>query len=76
MDIVEIKRGLEISLARAGEEIETTVLTEDVVSLLHYGRDRCHDHDLVVAGSSGYLTQEGSRILHRASVDITEIDSP
>ena len=74
VDIVEVERSLEIGAARAGEEIQAAILSEDVVSLLDNRGNRSHHDDLIVAGSAGNLTQQIDRILDSAGVHIAEID--
>lgn len=73
VDIVEVERSLEIGAARAGEEIQAAILSEDVVALLDHSWNRCHHDDLIVAGAARDLTQSLDRILDSAGVHIAEI---
>ena len=75
VDIVEVERSLEIGAARAGEEIQAAILSEDVVSLLDHSWNGCHHDDLIIAGSAGNLAQRLYRILDSAGVHIAEIDA-
>ena len=71
MDIVEIERSLEIRTAGAGEEVEATVLTQDLVTLLHNcGNGSHHDH-IVEACAARDLAETLSRILNRSGIHIT-----
>lgn len=48
VDIVEVEWSLEIGTARAGEEIQATIMAEDVITLLDDRRNGSHHDDLIV----------------------------
>ena len=74
MDVVEIERGLEGGLGRAGEEVQAAVEGEDVVGLFHHGGNRGEAEDIVIALAAGEVHQEGDGILH-PGIDIMELDA-
>ena len=74
MDVVEIERGLERGLGRAGEEVQAAVEREDIVGLLHHGRNRGEAEDIVITLAAGEVHQESDGILH-PGIDIMEFDA-
>ena len=74
MHVVEVERGAELGIARAGEEIEAAVEGEDRIALFDDRLDRREDEDVVVAIATGNRLQLGHRIGHRAGVHIAQID--
>ncbi len=75
VDVVEVERSLEVRAARAGEEVEASVMAEDVVALLHDRWNRSHHYNLIVAGAAGKFPQCLHRILDSAGVHIVKLDA-